>query len=150
LRRRKRVLQQRLLLCAAVACLGLFAFALGRSCSFFALGCVVIDGYFVQLFRHGVRHTGCSLDCRDVTDFDVTDAARAAEEVEAAFRATGVTVSADVLLAEEVGRAALTLVVLIGSSEPLPVTFFPPVVFTIAIAFYRLCLENKTAENLLL
>ena len=86
----------------------------------------------------------------DVTDFDVTDAARAAEEVEAAFRATGVTVSADVSLAEEVELAGLTLLVVFGSSEPLPVAFFPPVVFTIAIAFYRLCLENKTAENLLL
>jgi hypothetical protein len=88
----------------------------------------------------------------DATDFDVTDAALAAEEVEAFFRATGVAVSADAFLAEEAGLAALTLVVFFGSSEPLPVALFlfPPVVFTIAIAFYRLCLENKTAENLLL
>jgi hypothetical protein len=84
----------------------------------------------------------------DVTDFDVTDAARAAEEVEAFFRATGeLAVSADVFRAEEVELAGLTLLVVFGSSEPLPVAFFPPVVFTIAIAFYRLCLEkNKTAE----
>ncbi|HWT38396.1 MAG TPA: hypothetical protein VN289_19060 [Paraburkholderia sp.] len=82
----------------------------------------------------------------DATDFEVTDAARAAE---AFFRATGVAVSADALRAEELDPAALTLVVLFGSSEPLPVAIFPPVVFTIAIAFYRLCLEkNKTAEIL--
>ncbi|MEM5384187.1 hypothetical protein VSR68_11420 [Paraburkholderia phymatum] len=86
----------------------------------------------------------------DATDFDVTDAALAAEEVEAFFLATGVAVSADAFLTEEAGLAALTLVVFFGSSEPLPVALFPPVVFTIAIAFYRLCLENKTAENLLL
>jgi hypothetical protein len=81
----------------------------------------------------------------DATDFDVTDAARA---VEACFRATGVAaVSADFFGAEGADLAALTLVVVFGSSEPLPVAFFPPVVFTIAIAFYRLCLEkNKTAE----
>ncbi|WP_336597655.1 hypothetical protein [Paraburkholderia bengalensis] len=83
----------------------------------------------------------------DATDFEVTDAARAAEEVEALFRTTGVAVSADVFLTEETGLAALTLVVFFGSEEPVPVAFFPPVVFTIAIAFYRLCLEkNKTAE----
>ncbi|MEM5339352.1 hypothetical protein [Paraburkholderia azotifigens] len=85
----------------------------------------------------------------DATDFEVTDAARAAEAVEAFFRATGVAVSADALRAEELDPAALTLVGLFGSSEPLPVAIFPPVVFTIAIAFYRLCLEkNKTAEIL--
>jgi hypothetical protein len=75
-----------------------------------------------------------------------TGAARAAETVEARFRA-GVTLSADVFVAEDADLACVTFVV--GSSEPLPVAFFPPVVFTIAIAF-RLCLENKTAENLLL
>jgi hypothetical protein len=90
----------------------------------------------------------------DATDFDVTDAAFAAEEVEALFLATGVTLSADVLSADlipadEVDLAVLTREVCFGSSEPLPVAFFPPVVFTIAIAFYRLCLEkNKTAEIL--
>jgi hypothetical protein len=85
----------------------------------------------------------------DATDFEVTDAARAAEAVEAFFRATGVAVSADAVRAEELDLAALTSLVLFGSSEPLPVAIFPPVVFTIAIAFYRLCLEkNKTAEIL--
>ena len=81
----------------------------------------------------------------DATDFDVTDAARAAE---AFFLTTGVAaVSADFIGAEGADLAALTLVVVFGSSEPLPVAFFPPVVFTIAIALYRLCLEkNKTAE----
>jgi hypothetical protein len=74
-------------------------------------------------------------------------AARAAETVEAFFRATGEAVSVDAVRAEELGLAALTLLVLSGSLEPLPVAIFPPVVFTIAIAFYRLCLEkNKTAE----
>lgn len=84
----------------------------------------------------------------DATDFDVTDAARAAGAVEAFFRATGVAaVSADFFGAEGADLAALTLVVVFGSFEPLPVAFFPPVVFTIAIALYRLCLEkNKTAE----
>jgi hypothetical protein len=87
----------------------------------------------------------------DATDFEVTDAARAAE---AFFLATGVTLSTDVLSADlfpadEVDLVALTLEVDFGSSEPVPVAFFPPVVFTIAIAFYRLCLEkNKTAEIL--
>lgn len=90
----------------------------------------------------------------DATDFEVTDAARAAEEVEALFLATDVTLSAEVLSADlfpadEGDLAALTLVVCSGSFEPVPVAFFPPVVFTIAIAFYRLCLEkNKTAEIL--
>jgi hypothetical protein len=85
----------------------------------------------------------------DATDFEVTDAARAAEAVEAFFRATGVAVSADAVRAEELDLAALTSLVLFGSSELLPVAIFPPVVFTIAIAFYRLCLEkNKTAEIL--
>jgi hypothetical protein len=58
-----------------------------------------------------------------------------------------VTLWADAFLAEETDLACVTL--LVGCSEPLPVAFFPPVVFTIAIAF-RLCLENKPAENLLL
>ncbi|MGT2475002.1 hypothetical protein [Paraburkholderia terrae] len=64
------------------------------------------------------------------------------------FLTTGVAaVSADFIGAEGADLAALTLVVVFGSSEPLPVAFFPPVVFTIAIALYRLCLEkNKTAE----
>lgn len=94
----------------------------------------------------------------DATDFEVTDAARAAEEVEALFLATDVTLSAvvlsadlsgDLFPADEGDLAALTLVVCSGSFEPVPVAFFPPVVFTIAIAFYRLCLEkNKTAEIL--
>ncbi|WP_313065327.1 hypothetical protein [Paraburkholderia sp. LEh10] len=78
--------------------------------------------------------TPCRL-ATDATDFEVTDAARAAEEVEAFFRATGVAVSADVSGAEGADLTALTLVVFFGSSEPTPVAFFPPVVFTIAIAF---------------
>jgi hypothetical protein len=84
----------------------------------------------------------------DATDFDVTDAARAAEEVEAFFRPTGaVAISADFFWADVGDLAALTRGVFAGSSEPMTVAFFPPVVFTIAIAFYRLCLEkNKTAE----
>jgi hypothetical protein len=67
----------------------------------------------------------------------VAGAARAAETVVALFRA-GVAVSADVFLVEDAVLASVTLV--IGCSEPLPAAFFPPVVFTIAIAF-RLCLE---------
>src|SRR5579863_8797921 len=63
LRRRKSVLQERFFLRATIACLGLFAFA-RSGLLLFALGCVVIDGYFVQLFRHGVRRTGYSLDSR--------------------------------------------------------------------------------------
>jgi hypothetical protein len=76
----------------------------------------------------------------------VAGAARAAETVEAFFLA-GAAVSADVFPAEDTDLASVTWVV--GCSEPLPAAFFPPVVFTIAIAF-RLCLENKPAENLLL
>jgi hypothetical protein len=83
----------------------------------------------------------------DATDFEVTDAALAAEADEALFRATGAAVSADFFWAEGADLAVLTVVVFFGSSEPMRDAFFPPVVFTIAIAFYRLCLEkNKTAE----
>src|SRR6185437_2420669 len=64
LTRRERVLQQRFFLRAAIARLGLFYLARRRSLLLFTLGCVVIDGYFVQLFRHGVRRTGNSLDSR--------------------------------------------------------------------------------------
>ncbi len=56
--RRERFLQQRLFLGATVARLGLFAFARRSGRLVVALVCVVIDGYFVQLFRHGVRRTG--------------------------------------------------------------------------------------------
>jgi len=80
----------------------------------------------------------------------LTDAAFAAEEVEDFLRATGVTLTADpadLLSAEETDLAPVTLVV--GSSEPVPAAFFPPVVFAIAIAF-RLLPGKQTAENLLL
>ncbi|MGA3246859.1 MAG: RNA polymerase subunit sigma [Paraburkholderia sp.] len=80
----------------------------------------------------------------------LTDAAFAAEEVEDFLRATGVTLTADPadpLSAEETDLAPVTLVV--GSSEPVPAAFFPPVVFAIAIAF-RLLPGKQTAENLLL
>src|SRR6202012_2352786 len=60
---RESIFQQRFFLRAAVACLGLFAFA--RSCSsFLARGCVVIDGFFFSFFRRGVRGPGCSLASR--------------------------------------------------------------------------------------
>ncbi|MDQ7980771.1 RNA polymerase subunit sigma [Paraburkholderia sp. SARCC-3016] len=72
-----------------------------------------------------------------------TGAARAAETVEVRFRA-GVALSADVFVAEVADLASVTFVV--GCPEPLPVAFFPPVVFTIAIAF-RLCLEIKQNQN---
>jgi hypothetical protein len=70
-------------------------------------------------------------------------AARAAETVEARFRA-GVARSADVFVAEDADVACVTFVV--GCSEPVPAAFFPPVVFTIAIAF-RLCLEIKPLKT---
>jgi len=77
----------------------------------------------------------------------LTVAACAAEVVEDFFRAEGRTLAADPLLAEEAVWASGTF--LIGSSEPAPVAFFPPVVFAIAIAF-RLLPGKQTAENLLL
>jgi hypothetical protein len=70
-------------------------------------------------------------------------AARAAETLEVRFRA-GVALSVDVVVAEDVDLACVTFVV--GCSEPLPVAFFPPVVFTIAIAF-RLCLEIEPLKT---
>jgi hypothetical protein len=69
--------------------------------------------------------------------------ARAAETVEVRFRA-GVALWVDVFVAEDADVASVTFVV--GCSEPLPVAFFPPVVFTIAIAF-RLCLEIKPLKT---
>jgi hypothetical protein len=77
----------------------------------------------------------------------LTDAAFAAEVVEDFFLTSGVTLAADALFAEEADLAPVTLMV--GSSEPVPVPFFPPVVFAIAIAF-RLLPGKQTAENLLL
>ncbi len=70
------------------------------------------------------------------------------------FRAAGSGEVAVDLLAEWVALASLTL--LVGSVEPLPVAFFPPVVFAIAIpslleAGYKPGKKQKqTAENLLL
>jgi len=58
-------------------------------------------------------------------------AARAAETVEDFSLAGGATLVADPLFTEEAERACVTL--LVGSTEPVPVAFFPPVVFTIAI-----------------
>jgi hypothetical protein len=77
----------------------------------------------------------------------LTDAACAAEVVEDFFLTADVTLAADALFAEEADLAPVTLMV--GSSEPVPVLFFPPVVFAIAIAF-RLLPGKQTAENLLL
>jgi hypothetical protein len=77
----------------------------------------------------------------------LTDAACAAEVVEVFFLTEGVALAADALFAEEADLARVTFVV--GSSEPVPVAFFPPVVFAIAIAF-RLLPGKQTAENLLL
>jgi hypothetical protein len=83
-----------------------------------------------------------------VTAFTVlTDAAFAAEEVEVFFLTAGVTLAADLLLTEEAELTWVTF--LVGSFELLSVTFFPPVVFAIAIAF-RLLPGKQTAENLLL
>jgi hypothetical protein len=56
--------------------------------------------------------------------------ARVAEAAWDRFRATGAAAS-DVFLAELAAAACVTLMV--GSVEPLPVAFFPPVVFAIAI-----------------
>jgi len=72
-------------------------------------------------------------------------AARAAEVVEDFFPGTGATFVADVFFAEEADLACVTF--LVGSSEPVPVAFFPPVVFAIAI---RPLAWIQTAENLLL
>ncbi|WJF89362.1 RNA polymerase subunit sigma [Paraburkholderia bonniea] len=61
----------------------------------------------------------------------------------------GASLAADAFFAEEADLACVTF--LVGSSEPLPVAFFPLVVFAIAIAlFYLGILEMKleTAENL--
>jgi hypothetical protein len=77
----------------------------------------------------------------------LTDAAFAAEEVEDFLPAEGVALAADPFTAEEANLASVTC--LVGSSEPVPATFFPPVVFAIAIAF-RLLPGKQTAENLLL
>jgi hypothetical protein len=62
-------------------------------------------------------------------------AARVAEAACGRFRATGATAASDVLAAELAALASLTLPVspVVGSIEPVPVAFFPPVVFAIAI-----------------
>jgi len=62
-------------------------------------------------------------------------AARAAEAACDRFRATGTVSASDVFLAELAALACVTLVVgpVVGSVEPLPVAFFPLVVFAIAI-----------------
>ncbi|CAG9190301.1 hypothetical protein BVI2075_820034 [Burkholderia vietnamiensis] len=49
----------------------------------------------------------------------------------AVFFPAGADVAEDVALVEEADLAAVTF--LVGSVEPLPVAFFPPVVFAIAI-----------------
>jgi hypothetical protein len=61
----------------------------------------------------------------------VAGAARAAVAVEDFFPAGLATLTADSFLAEEADLASVT--VLVGSREPLPVAFLPPVVFAIAI-----------------
>jgi hypothetical protein len=77
----------------------------------------------------------------------LTVAACAAEVVEDFFPADVPAVPADPLLAEEADLTSVTLPV--GSTEPMPVAFFPPVVFAIAIAFSPLP-GKQTAENLTL
>nr|WP_328805917.1 hypothetical protein [Paraburkholderia solitsugae] len=80
-----------------------------------------------------------------------TGSARVAELVEDFFPAAGVTLAADVFLGEEANLASVTF--LVGSFEPVPVAFFPPSVFAIAIAFSPLLgkpLKKQTARNLLL
>ncbi|WP_410837456.1 hypothetical protein [Paraburkholderia sp. SIMBA_030] len=70
----------------------------------------------------------------------LTGSARAAEEVEDFFPTAGMTLAADVFLAEEANLASVTF--LVGSFELVPGAFFPPVVppevFAIASPF-RLC-----------
>ena len=81
-----------------------------------------------------------------------TGAARAAEVDEDFFPGEGATLVADVFLAEEEADLAC-VTFLVGSSEPLPVAFFPPVVFTIAIrplAWKTNKNCKQTAGNLLL
>jgi hypothetical protein len=81
----------------------------------------------------------------------LTGSARAAEVVEDFFPAAGVTLAADVFPGEEANLASVTF--LVGSLEPVPVAFFPPGVFAIAIAFSPLLgkpLKKQTARNLLL
>ncbi|MFM0008896.1 hypothetical protein [Paraburkholderia sediminicola] len=68
--------------------------------------------------------------------------------VEDFFPAAGVTLAADVFLGEEANLASMTF--LVGSFEPVPVAFFPPGVFAIAIAFSPLLgkpLKNKPLET---
>jgi hypothetical protein len=74
---------------------------------------------------------GADLAAAFVTVAAVAGAARAAVAVEDFFRAGLATLTADAILAEEADLASVTL--LVGSREPLPVAFFPPVVFAIAI-----------------
>jgi len=69
--------------------------------------------------------------CEAFEAFARDGAARAAETVEDFPLGGGVTRVADPFFAEEVDLACVT--VLVGSSEPVPAAFFPPVVFTIAI-----------------
>ncbi|HTH62627.1 MAG TPA: hypothetical protein VL689_21065 [Paraburkholderia sp.] len=81
----------------------------------------------------------------------------AAEAAWDLLRATGALAASDVFLAELAtlaGMALLALVaLLVGSGEPLPVAFFPPVVFAIAIPpLLETGLPgktNRTAENLI-
>jgi hypothetical protein len=80
----------------------------------------------------------------------LTGSARAAEVVEGFFPAAGVTLAADAFLGEAANLASVTFRV--GSCEPVPVAFFPPGVFAIAIAFSPLLgkpLKKQTARNLL-
>nr|WP_240766420.1 RNA polymerase subunit sigma [Paraburkholderia flava] len=94
--------------CAAAASLALLE--LGR----FAAGCTA----FAEALATGFA--------------TLSGAARAADTVEGFFLdATGAVLSADVFFTEVADLACVT--VLVGSSEPLPVAFFPPVVFAIAI-----------------
>jgi hypothetical protein len=81
-----------------------------------------------------------------------TGAARAAEVDGDLFPGGGATLVADVFFAEEEADLAC-VTFLVGSSEPLPVAFFPPVVFTIAIrplAWKTNKNCKQTAVNLLL
>lgn len=62
-------------------------------------------------------------------------AARVAEAAWDLFRATGAAAASDVFVAELAALTSLTLPVspVVGSIEPVPDAFFPPVVFAIAI-----------------
>jgi hypothetical protein len=79
-------------------------------------------------------------------------AARVAEAAWDFFGATGAVAASDVFLAELATRACVALLVgsVTCSAEPLPVAFFPPVVFAIAIPPLLetgLPGKNKTAKQ---